>query len=88
MKKRVSLTLSDGEYQVLKDYSDLLKTTPTTVIYELFNEVFPTFKLLVDASKEADVDKRNTLLKLQFTLLNGIHNAAGVSAEIQKELNL
>lgn len=88
MTRRVNLTLTDDEYEVLKAYSLITKTTPTGVIHSIFQELIPVFTAVVSAVEIADQDKKASLSKLQTVLIDGIHNASGISSELQKELNL
>lgn len=88
MSRRVNLTLTDEEYEVLKAYSLAAKTTPTGVIHSIFQELIPVFKTVVSAVEIADQDKKASLSKLQTVLIDGIHNASGISSELHKELNL
>lgn len=86
-RHRVSLTLSEEEYEVLKLFSEAAKTTPTRIIHNLYQEVMPSFKTVNDAIKSAEFSKHDALSKIQTMLLNHLHEASGVSREIQKELN-
>lgn len=88
MTRRVNLTLTDEEYEVLKAYSLITKTTPTGVIHSLFQELIPVFKTVVSAVEIADQDKKSSLSKLQTVLIDGIYNASSISSDLQKELNL
>ena len=88
MTRRVNLTLTDEEYEVLKAYSFITKTTPTGIIHSIFQELIPVFQTVVSAVEIADKDKMASLSKLQAVLIDGIHNASGISSELQKELNL
>lgn len=87
MSHRVSLTLSDDEYEVLKAYAKIAGVTPTTVIHKLFTELIPVFSSVVVATQMADQDKKTSLIKLQSALLDGIHVATGISSSLQKDLN-
>lgn len=88
MTRRVNLTLTDEEYEVLKAYSLATKKTPTGVIHSIFQELIPVFQTVVFAVEMADKDKKASLSKLQTVLIDGIHNASGISSELQKELSL
>lgn len=88
MTRRVNLTLTDEEYEVLKAYSLAAKTTPTGVIHSIFQELIPVFQTVVSAVEMADKDKKASLSKLQTVLIDEIHNASGISSELQKELSL
>ena len=87
MSRRVSLTLSDEEYEVLKAYAKAANLTPTTVVHKLFTELVPVFSSVVIAAQLAEEDKKASLIKLQSALLDGIHTATGISSELQKDLS-
>jgi hypothetical protein len=87
MSRRVNLTLTDKEYEILKAYSLVTKTTPTGVIHSIFQELIPVFQTVVSAIEVADKDKNASLSKLQAVLIDRIHSAAGISSELQKEMN-
>ncbi len=87
MSHRVNITLPDDVYLALKEYAAVNNSQPTTIARDLLIEMMPSFIAVTKAAKEAQNSKKTALMSLQSVLIDGIHNASGISSELQKELN-
>jgi hypothetical protein len=87
-KKRVNLSLSESEYEVLKVYAEVMNSNPTSIIHNVIQELIPVFRSVSEAINLAESNKNASLLKLQSTLLDGLNAAATISSDLQKEIKL
>ena len=87
-KKRVNLSLSESEYEVLKVYAEVMNSNPTRIIHNVIQELIPVFRSVSEAINLAESNKNASLLKLQSTLLDGLNAATTISSDLQKEIKL
>lgn len=87
-KKRVNLSLSESEYEVLKVYAEVMNSNPTSIIHNVIQELIPVFRSVSEAINLAESNKNASLLKLQSTLLDGLNAATTISSDLQKEIEL
>lgn len=87
-KKRVNLSLSESEYEVLKVYAEVMNSNPTSIIHNVIQELIPVFRSVSEAINLAESNKNASLLKLQSTLLDGLNAATTISSDLQKEIKL
>ena len=81
MVRRVNITLSDSDYEVLKSYSIIMGRSPTRLVGDVLQELIPSFSGVVEAAKVVNDDRSAALSKLQTLLLTGIHQAAFIGLE-------
>lgn len=87
-KKRVNLSLSESEYEVLKVYAEVMNSNPTSIVHNVIQELIPVFRSVSEAINLAESNKNASLLKLQSTLLDGLNAATTISSDLQKEIKL
>ena len=63
-KKRVNLSLSESEYEVLKVYAEVMNSNPTSIIHNVIQELIPVFRSVSEAINLAESNKNASLLKL------------------------
>jgi 23S rRNA maturation-related 3'-5' exoribonuclease YhaM len=50
-KKRITLTLEDHEYEILKRYSDVMGESMASIVCEMLESVTPGLKIMVEAQE-------------------------------------
>lgn len=85
-RKRISITLSEDDYNLIAEYAEIFQKPPTTIVRDLVVELLPTFKAVVDAVKQVGIDKQAAISSMQLELLSRLSDAASVSHDLQKEL--
>ena len=88
VKKRVNLSLSESEYEVLKAYAEVMKSNHTSIVHDIIQELIPVFQSVSEAINLAESNKNASLLKLQSTLIDGLNAATTISSDLQKEIKL
>lgn len=84
MSKRVSIVLTDDEYEVLQAYASASHKRPTTVVSDIVKDLLPTFTLVSAAVNKAEGDKAKVLADLNLALLKGIYQASELAVVIDK----
>mgnify|MGYP001183663893 FL=1 len=79
MAHRVNVTLSDQDYETLKAYASLLGITPTNFAGKLIEELCPSFKVVIEASKLAENNKDKAMNALNKLALSAIAHTATVA---------
>lgn len=87
MAHRVNATLPDDVYEVLRKYSALMGTTPSTVLRDFVIEMTPSFSGVIDAVRLAEGNKKKALEEIQSLLLDRVHEAVSLSSEVQREIS-
>jgi hypothetical protein len=87
MAKRVSITLTDREYQILADYAKVFSDLPTSVVSHLVKEMLPRYEILIKARLLVEAGKFEEAASLANTLvLRAINDASSASVELQEEI--
>jgi len=87
MAHRVNATLPDDVYEVLRKYSALMGTTPSTVLRDFVIEMTPSFSGVIEAVRLAEGNKKKALEEIQSLLLDRVHEAVSLSSDVQREIS-